>query len=426
MKRTIIFILGLVGISLLTWAGVFYWRNLRGIGPAIRTPAVSIVQRIKEATTNTATNTGSGSTNLPAVNETEFPLDLPEGFTLSVFAEGLENARVLALDPAGTLLVSLPSEGKVVALPNDSVDSTADRVLTVAEDLEKPHGLLTRCRNGTESCQLFVAATDQLVVYDYDPATRTASNQQKLVDLPTGGQHTTRTLLFRPGHDDEILISIGSSCNACNEKNEQRATIYVINTDGSNFRPYATGLRNSVFMTTNPITGQVWATEMGRDYLGDDLPPDEINIVEAGKNYGWPICYGDNVHDTVFDTAEYIQAPCQDSLTVASHIDLPAHSAPLGLAFIPEEGWPEEFRHDLLVAFHGSWNRSDPTGYKIVRFELDENGNVTGQSDFISGWLTDDDESLGRPVDMLLQPGGTGYISDDKAGVIYRLARRAE
>jgi len=175
-------------------------------------------------------------------------------------------------------------------------------------------------------------------------------------------------------------------------------------------------------MTVHPKTGKVWATEMGRDLLGDDLPPDEINIIEQGRDYGWPFCFGRNVHDTNFDPSH--KRRCSEPESFPSHINVPAHSAPLGLAFFPEGVWPEEFRNDLLVAYHGSWNRSVPTGYKIVRYRLDSEGRNLGAEDFITGWLTKEG-ALGRPADIMALPEGrTIFISDDKAGVIYRLYRK--
>ena len=157
---------------------------------------------------------------------------------------------------------------------------------------------------------------------------------------------------------------------------------------------------------------------MGLDWLGDNLPPYEINIVEEGHNYGWPICYGQNIHDSAFDKNTYISDPCSD-MTPAK-VDLGAHVAPLGLAFIPEEGWPEDWWYNLLVAEHGSWNSSTPVGYKVVRIKLDAAGNYLGTEDFLTGFLKGG-QAIGRPADILVQPGGVVYISDDKAGVIYRL-----
>lgn len=161
----------------------------------------------------------------------------------------------------------------------------------------------------------------------------------------------------------------------------------------------------------------MWATDMGRDLLGDNTPPEEVNIIEAGKDYGWPYCYGDRVHDDNFDPKKIHSC----DTTVPPQISFQAHSAPLGLAFIPDS-WPEEYRGDLLVAYHGSWNRTEPTGYKVVRFDLDENGKSKGQSDFLSGFL-EGNEAVGRPVDLLFDPQGNLFISDDKAGVVYKITQ---
>ncbi len=213
------------------------------------------------------------------------------------------------------------------------------------------------------------------------------------------------------------MIAVGSDCDVCVEKDWRYAKILVAEPDGSSLKTFAAGLRNSVFLTSHPVTGHIWATEMGRDYLGDDLPPDEINLILEGQDYGWPYCYGKRVHDDKFDPEGEKRDFCKE--TVPSYIDIPAHSAPLGLAFFPEE-WPKEFRYHLLVALHGSWNRSTPTGYKVVRYKLDEAGNVLGEEDFITGWLTPHG-ALGRPVDILITDDGVIFISDDKAGVIYRV-----
>jgi glucose/arabinose dehydrogenase len=160
---------------------------------------------------------------------------------------------------------------------------------------------------------------------------------------------------------------------------------------------------------------------MGRDLLGDDLPPDEINIVEEGKDYGWPFCYGKNVRDHTFGAGK--ERTCREPGTYPSHIDVPAHSAPLGLAFFPEKGWPAEYRNNLLVCYHGSWNRSIPTGYKIVRYRLDANGTLLAAEDFATGWLTKDGSLFGRPVDIMIRPDSTIFVSDDKAGVVYLIKR---
>lgn len=353
------------------------------------------------------------------------PLTVPEGFTATLYARDIPGARVMTRDPKGALLVSETKEGKVVALPDLNSDGIADTTVTVLEGLKQPHGILVRCPStgntsaDQDGCMLYVAETGALKAYAYDADTYTAKNPQQLATFPTGNGHYTRTLLESPDNES-LLISVGSSCNVCKEQNPLRATIQSLNLGTNELSTFATGLRNTVFMAIHPVDGTIWGTDNGRDVIGDDIPPDEINIIREGKNYGWPYCYGKQVPDKDFDGT---QANC--AATEPSHIDLPAHSAALGLAFVPEEGWPDEWHHDLLVAYHGSWNRSEPTGYKVVRIDLDERGSVVGgQLDFLTGFLAPgakEDEAIGRPVGIRAEPGGIVYVSDDRAGAIYRI-----
>ncbi len=405
MKKPVLIIgiiLALVGLG----AAAYYWQNLRGAGPAVLPPPRDIA---------TALEKGKAAPGGVSVDPVAFPLKLPPGFTISIFARNLPGARVLALDPGGHLLLSLTSQGKVVALPDANGDGVADAVVTVLDGLNKPHGLAF----GPEKHpRLFVAETGRVTAYDYDPAQLKATGEQKIADLPPGGRHFTRSLVFLPSpRDRRLLISVGSSCNACEEKDWRYAKILAVAPDDGELATFASGLRNSVFMAVHPLSKHVWATEMGRDYLGDNLPPDEINLILEGRDYGWPYCYGKRVHDDTFDPSGAHREFCKE--TIPSFIDLPAHSAPLGLAFFPA-AWPQEFRYNLLVAYHGSWNRSEPTGYKVVRFKLDSAGNPVDVEDFITGWLTPSG-ALGRPVDILITDDGVIYISDDKAGVVYRV-----
>lgn len=424
-KRIIGIILASLLLGLVLAVVQFYWTNLRGSGPALGKPPQNIADLIPKSATTTPA----------ASNTTGIPLKLPTDFSVSIYAKGLDAPRVMTYGPDGSLLVSIPSQGKVVSLRDANGDGFAETVTTVAERLNKPHGLATRCVD--EACELYIAEENQVAMYDYDNSKHVALSKKKIVDLPAGGRHVTRTLMFMPyPNDQRLLISVGSSCDVCLETT-QRAAILSVNADGTDLKPYANGLRNSVFMAIHPVSGDIWATEMGRDRLGDNLPPDEINIIKESNNYGWPTCYGKNVHDTDFDKNTYIRNPCIEPFETPSYIDLPAHSAPLGIAFFPEEGWPQEYWHNALVAFHGSWNRTEPTGYKIVRIPLDASGMplkgatrltsrpVSPEDDFITGWLTDKG-ALGRPVDILIQPGGTIFVSDDKAGVIYKILYRPD
>lgn len=400
------FLLGIAG--LLAAGGYFYYKNLRGIGPVVNPPPIDITE---------------------SENTTGLPLKLPAGFGISIYARDLSGPRVMAHAPSGNLIVAEMAANRVVELIDTNSDGKADKQEIVISNLTRPHGIEFRCEE--DKCKIYIAETDKVVEYDYDKEKMKALNGRKIVDLPGPGGHSTRTLLFMPYPNENILlIAVGSSCNVCSESDDRRAKILQYDIRTGKVSEFARGLRNTVFMEIHPVTGEIWGTDMGRDLLGDDIPPDEINIIREDKNYGWPICYGKNIHDSEFDKNTYIRNPCMEPFETESHIDLQAHSAPLGLAFFPEEGWPEEYWHNLLVAYHGSWNRSVPTGYKIVRFRLDDKGKVLGglpgqgpedfSSDFISGWLTNDG-ALGRPVDIIIQPGGTIYISDDKAGVIYKV-----
>jgi glucose/arabinose dehydrogenase len=396
MKKLLI----LIGVAGIIWAGVFAYRNLRGVGPAVG-PSLSTVQP------------GGTNEQLPT-NTTGIPLTIPDGFSLSIFARSLGGPRVLRWDPAGTLLVSIPGRGQVVALPDANRDGTSDETIVVAADLRSPHGL------AFHDGKLYIAETEGVSVYDYDTSSKKAANKKKIIDLPAGGNHFSRTIDFGP--DGKLYIAVGSSCNVCREKDTRRAKILVVNADGSDLREYATGLRNSVFFIWD-TTGRLWATDMGRDLIGDDIPPDEINIIEDGKFYGWPYCYGKQVWDTTFDKSQEAKDRCSGS--VPSFIDLQAHSAPLGLRFIADS-WGRDLAGDLLVSYHGSWNRTSPTGYKIVRIKLGSNGTYESTEDFATGWLGDAraaSGAYGRPVDIIFDEDGVGYISDDKAGVIYRLIR---
>lgn len=405
--KTLYVILGIIIVAGMIWAGAFYWQNLRGIWPAIGRPSEDITHIIEVG----------GA-----------PLTLPKNFSISIFAEGLPGARVMRFDPFGNMWISQTNQGTVSLLEME--DGNVRAAYPIFRDLKKPHGLLFGA--GEQQFALYIAEEDKIIrahTYSEGPP-------EKIIDLPdSGGGHFTRTLEWLPGEENKkMLVSIGSSCNVCYEDDLRRATIMLLDLETRKLTPFASGLRNSVFMTVHPVIGEIWATEMGRDLLGDDIPPDEINIVEQSKDYGWPICYGKNIRDSDFDKNVYIKSPCEEPEKIPSYIDIPAHSAPLGLAFVPEEGWPEDYWYNLLVSYHGSWNRSIPTGYKVVRYKLDAQGKLLSVEDFITGWLVEPKrasptdgvvinvgDALGRPVDILIQPGGVMYISDDKAGVIYRV-----
>jgi len=372
------------------------YKHMEGVGPAILEPPADIVEEIER----------------PGANNTPFPLQLPDGFALTVFAKNLPGARSIVQDGFGNFWVSRPGSGIVTQLIAGSGGKL--QANDILRGLRNPHGLAIDPGQGFT---LYVAEEHQIVrVHLYSDAPI-----ETVAELPTGGRHTTRTMAFGP--DGRLYVSIGSTCDVCVESNELHGSIISMEPSGSDMQIVARGLRNAVFFDWSYVDGKMYATEMGRDNLGDNLPPEEVNIIEEGKHYGWPYCYGDRVRDETFRPQDD-DFDCAE--TQSPHLTLPAHTAPLGLAFIPEEGWPEEYWYDLLVAEHGSWNSSKPVGYKIVRFPLDAQGNPEGQPvDFIAGWLRGS-RALGRPVDLHAVPGGTLYITDDKAGVVYKLARISE
>lgn len=355
----------------------------------------------------------------PPVNQTDMPLELPPGFSISIFAENLPGARVMRFDQFGNLWVSRTGDGAVALLEIDRDSGAVRNQGDAFTGLKKPHGLAFDPDRPT---LLYIAEEHRVTrraVYSEDLG-------ELVLNVPSGGGHFTRTIGFGP--DQRLYISVGSSCNVCVETDNRRAAVlrYVQGRerDLEQYEIFARGLRNAVFFVWDRA-GRMWATEMGRDLLGDDLPPDEINIVEQGKEYGWPYFYGTDVRDRSVDpTLEFEENPNR----LGSVIDIPAHSAPLGLAFVPPDaGWPQDYENDLLVAYHGSWNRSQPTGYTVVRHTFDAAGRYEGVRDFITGWAPEGSagehapgEALGRPVDIEFR-GEAMYLSDDKAGVIYRI-----
>lgn len=392
-----------VAVVLVVWGGYEGYRYL------VERPPIELIKFV------------IGEPEVPPLPQGELaPFTAPEGFVATIFARDVPGARVLVRDPSGGLLVSLMKSGKVVRVRDTDEDGVSDETRTVLEGLESPHGLVVIC---ADSCTLYVAETDAVKSYSYDARTASATNARTVLELPGRGGHFTRTLHQHPD-GERLLVSVGSSCNVCNESDERRAAVIAYNLKTGTSSIYASGLRNTVFMATDPVYGDVWGTDNGRDLIGDDIPPDEVNILREGKSYGWPLCYGQNVHDTDFDRNQYIRDPCSDE--VPAYIDLQAHSAALGIAFIPEEGWPDGWGNDILVAYHGSWNRSVPTGYRVVRFDLnDKREVVAGPLDFLTGFLatTNTKDALGRPAGVLAEPGGVVYISDDHAGAIYRVSR---
>jgi glucose/arabinose dehydrogenase len=328
-------------------------------------------------------------------------LRVPAGFHVSLFAQDLGGVRYLTLGPGGVVYASRSGAGVIVKLPDANRDGVADSAVTVATGLNRPFGIAFR------GDTMFVAENNEVVHFNPGSA-------NKIIDVPNvpgGAGHWTRTVVF--GADGKMYVSVGSSCNLCVETDSMRAAVMQFNRDGTGGRVYARGLRNSVGLAFNPTTGELWATNNDRDNLADDVPPERINIVKDGRYYGWPQCYLPGQRNP-----EFAGADC--STVEPPAITFQAHSAPLGIAFYTGTAFAPDYRGDAFVAYHGSWNRTVPTGAKVVRVQV-QNGRPVGVDDFITGWQLPDGTRWGRPVGIVMTHDGALLVSDDMGGKIWRV-----
>lgn len=352
-----------------------------------------------------------GVTANKITNKVDASIKLSENFQMGIFANDLGNIRDLQFSPNGTLLASVLS-GDIVALPDKDQDGKADEKKFVLSNLTKPHGI------AFYNNFLYIAEEQKVVRYKWNEDQLSAEQDKVLFELPKGGNHVTRSLVFNK--NGQMYVSIGSTCNVCNENHEWYAAVITSDSDGNNPLLFAKGLRNSVFLAIHPETDEIWSADMGRDFLGDTLPPEEVNIIQENRDYGWPGCYGDKVVDRYFNPSANNLA-CEG--TESPVYKLPAHSAPLGLTFVNSSQFPQDWQGDLLIALHGSWNSSVPVGYKVVRLKVDGN-KITGEEDFIAGFLPDNSlQARGRPVDLIFAKDGSLFLSDDKSGSVYKIIR---
>lgn len=329
------------------------------------------------------------------------------GFRVSVYASDLGTPRGMALSPDGNLFVCDMKGGRILELSDPSGGGTASEIRVALEGLHLPHSL------AFHGGYLYVGETDRVSRFMPVDHRLFREDGKTIVELPTGG-HFTRTLLFGP--DGKLYISIGSSCNACVEKDPRRAAICRCNPDGSQFEVYARGLRNAVGMAFRPGTGDLWASVNGRDWLGDNLPPEDFDLIEPGKNYGWPYSY--TLHGKAMPDPDLGRLGLRQ--TGFPVFQYQAHSAPLGITFYTGRAFPAEYHQGLFVCFHGSWNRSFPVGYKVVFVPLKGRRKAGKPRDFLWGFLRGA-ERIGRPVDVLTGPRGELFVSDDHGGRIFKI-----
>ena len=390
-----------VGIALLTVSGIVACNLLLPERMAIKGPILnSLLGRGIDA---------------PKDDVVESRFQVAPGFHVQLFAEGIQNARFMGFSPGGDLIVSQPRVGQLVHVFRDrDGDGRSDGQNVLIGDLDRPYGF--DFREG----RLYIAEAGTIARVGFiesgpDTIALTGEPVRIVEGIPSGKNHWTRSLQFGP--DDRMYLSVGSSCNACEEEDPRRAAILRYEVDGSGEEIFASGLRNSVGFDWRPQTNEFFATDNGRDLLGDDYPPCELNRIERGGFYGFPVANGDRRPDP--DLGEGQQERIAASIP-PTHSFL-AHTAPLGMTFVRHPDAPAAYRGAALVAQHGSWNRTELAGYKVVSLHWDELDRIS-ERDFLTGFNVDDDV-IGRPVDVVEGPDGAFYVSDDYAGAIYRITK---
>lgn len=369
-------------------------------------------------------------------------IQLPAGFKIEVFAdintkngEQLSGPRMMAFDAKGNLYVSAVASHRVVMLPDHNRDGVADEIVTVAHDLNAPQGI------AFVGDTLLIANQDGVVKVNQTQGSWTKP-QAFISNLPTGG-HTLKNVKLGP--DGFLYINVGSSCNVCLENEPMRATILRYTIEGKpagalvtlgrhqQSAIFARGLRNSQGFAWHPVTGAMYATNNGADNrsntlggaVNDEVPPEHLNKIEAGKHYGWPHCWGGSK-----ETGTQIEDPnfkgsvgfCET--TQAPVVSFKSHTTPIGISFLDKSNWPSAYRADAIVALHGSWNRKQPAGYQLMRVKFKAN-EPTEVEDFATGWLKNQ-QAWGRPVDVAVGADGALYVSDDKANIIYRVSYKSK
>ena len=348
----------------------------------------------------------------PADNSIERNISLPPGFSISIYADNVPNARSMALSPNNVLFVGSRKAGNVYAVIDKDGDSIADEVLIIAQDLNMPNGVAFL------DGDLYVAEVHRIIKFrDIEKRLRNPGAPEIIFDaLPHEKWHGWKFIKFGP--DGKLYVPIGAPCNVCEPDNPLFASITRMNKDGSDFEFFAQGVRNSVGFDWHPETHELWFTDNGRDMLGDNLPPDELNHApRAGLHFGFPYLHGNSVTDPEYGTKQgdiAVTKPAQE---------LGPHVASLGMLFYAGSMFPPEYTNQIFIAEHGSWNRSEPIGYRISIVRL-ENSKPTGYEVFAQGWLQKH-RVLGRPVDIEMMPDGSMLVSDDYSDRIYRIVYRS-
>ena len=340
-------------------------------------------------------------------------IQLPPGFSISIYADQVPGARSMAISPSGVLYVGTRQTGKVYAVIDQDGDMRAERVFTIAQGLDSPNGV--SFRDG----DLYVAEIHRILRYAQIEAQLgdTVAPEVIFDGFPRDRHHGWKFIRFGP--DGRLYVPVGAPCNVCRRDNPVYASITRMNSDGSMFEVFAHGVRNSVGFDWHPQSGALWFTDNGRDWLGDDLPPDVLNMADMkGLHFGFPHCHGGVVGDP-----EFGGDPACTQFT-APIVQLDAHVAALGMRFYTGKTFPEAYHNQIFIAEHGSWNRSRKTGYRVTMVRMNGVGTPVYEP-FAQGWQVGN-TAWGRPVDVEVMADGSLLVSDDKNGVIYRIAYPSE
>jgi glucose/arabinose dehydrogenase len=337
-------------------------------------------------------------------------IKLPEGFAISVFAE-VPNARSLAMSPNGTIFVGNRDEDKVYAVKDTDGDHKADKKWVLASELNMPNGV------AFHKGDLYIAEVSKISkIKDVESKLDNPGALEVVYDkYPTETHHGWKYIAFGP--DEKLYIPVGAPCNICESADPVYASITRMNSDGTGMEIFASGVRNTVGFTWHPETKNIWFTDNGRDMMGDDIPPCELNTAsQMGMHFGYPYCHGGTIKDPEFGDKK----ACPEFTSPVQNLG--AHVAALGLKFYTGTQFPQAYRNQIILAEHGSWNRSKKSGYKLSLVTLDSSGKALDYKPFASGWLDENTQKVwGRPVDVLVMPDGSMLVSDDQAGVIYRI-----
>ena len=339
-------------------------------------------------------------------------LSLPDGFHIQFYSENVPNARSMTLGDDGTVYVGTGREGKVYAVLDKNKDGKSEKVVTLLSGLNMPNGVAFR------KGALYIAEISRIIrINNVAKHLNVPPKPEVVYDwYPTDVHHGWKYIRFGP--DGKLYVPVGAPCNICKPKKEIYATITRMNPEGGDFEIFACGIRNTVGFDWHPTTKSLWFTENGRDRLGEEVPPEELNHApKSGLEFGYPYCHAGEISDPEFGQ----QASCDEF--VPPSWKFPAHVAPLGIRFYTGDQFPDEYRNQLFVAQHGSWNRKNPMGYRVVLVKFKGTKPVS-DINFAEGWLQPSGKVLGRPVDILQMPDGALLVSDDQRGVIYRIFYR--